>query len=118
MLVGISLIFFLIRGVSSVFGAAWLKKKWAKISPHLIDTLLLGTGVALTFVIGQYPLTDHWLTVKLGLLVAYILFGMKAMKARTKSRKLVFLGCAVASVLLLISVARTHHPLGVFAHFV
>lgn len=115
LLVAISLVFFIARAVASLRGAGWLQKKWAKISPHVIDTFLLGSGVALSIVIQQYPMVHHWLTVKIALLVAYIVFGILGMKADAKKRKLVFFGLSFASVLMLISVARAHHPLGIFS---
>ncbi len=113
MMVAVSVLFFLVRGVSSLLNAGWLQQKWAKISPHVIDTLLLGTGVMLTFAVHQYPIVDHWLTAKMVLLVGYIIFGVKMMKARVMKRKLMFFALALVSVGLLISVARTHHPLGI-----
>lgn len=115
LLVAISLLFFITRACASLMGAKWLQKKWAKISPHAIDTLLLGTGIALTAVIQQYPLVHHWLTAKVVLLVAYIVFGIIGMKSTARPKKLVFLGLSLASVLMLISVARTHDPLGFIA---
>ena len=114
LLVAISLVFFIARAVASLRGAGWLQKKWAKISPHVIDTFLLGSGVALSIVIQQYPMV-HRLTVKIALLVSYIVFGILGMKADAKKRKLVFFGLSFASVLMLISVARAHHPLGIFS---
>lgn len=115
LLVAISLLFFIARASASLLNAGWLQKKWAKISPHVIDTFLLGTGVALTVVIQQYPLVHHWLTVKIALLVGYIVFGIVGMKSTEKKRKLLFFGLSLASVFMLISVARAHHPLGFFA---
>jgi len=115
LLVAISLLFFIARATASLLNAGWLQKKWAKISPHVIDTFLLGTGVALTVVIQQYPLVHHWLTVKIALLVSYIVFGILGMKAQARQRKLIFFGVSLLSVFMLISVARAHHPLGLFA---
>lgn len=115
MFVAISLLFFASRAVASLLGAQWLQKKWAKVSPHIIDTLLLGTGVALTMAVQQYPLVHHWLTVKIALLVAYIVFGILGMKATVKPKKIMFFGLSFISVIMLLSVARTHNPLGLFS---
>lgn len=115
MFVVISLLFFTCRAVANLLEAQWLQKKWAKISPHIIDTLLLGTGIALTTAIQQYPLAHHWLTVKIALLVFYIVFGALGMKATEKTKKILFFSLSFISVIMLLSVARTHNPLGFFS---
>ena len=115
MFVAISLLFFACRAVASLLEAQWLQKKWAKISPHVIDTLLLTTGIGLTMSIQQYPLVHHWLTMKIALLVGYIVFGILGMKAAVKTKKIVFFGLSFLSVVMLLSVARTHSPLGFFS---
>lgn len=55
-------------------GAAW------RILPHALDTLLLASGVWLWALTG-WPLVS-WLGLKLILLLAYILLGMAAFRAR------------------------------------
>jgi uncharacterized membrane protein SirB2 len=54
--------------------------KILKILPHVIDTVLLVFAVMLCLQIAQYPLTQSWLTAKVIGLVAYIGFGVIAIK--------------------------------------
>jgi uncharacterized membrane protein SirB2 len=51
-----------------------------KIVPHVIDTVLLASAIALTVMIRQYPFVAPWLTAKVIGLVAYIGLGMIALK--------------------------------------
>ncbi len=53
---------------------------WAKTMPHIVDTLLLVLGVTLAVMAGFTPLNSPWLLFKLLALLAYICFGMFAMK--------------------------------------
>ena len=50
--VAISLGFFVLRGVWMLSGSALLQKKWVKILPHIVDTLLLVSAIGLMFQIG------------------------------------------------------------------
>ena len=55
-------------------------QSWAKISPHVIDTLLLISGVSLAVMAGFNPANSPWLMAKLMALLVYIAFGLMAMK--------------------------------------
>jgi len=84
--------------------------------PHVIDTALLTTALMLTTVIRQYPFSTGWLTVKVVLLVAYIVLGSIALnRGRTRAIRVAAFAAALATIGFLVSVARTHHPLGMFA---
>jgi uncharacterized membrane protein SirB2 len=78
--------------------------------------VLLTTALMLTTVIRQYPFSTGWLTVKLVLLVAYIVLGSIALnRGRTRAIRVAAFAAALATIGFLVSVARTHHPLGMFA---
>lgn len=115
MFMAISIVFFIARGGSRLLGAQWQTQKWAKISPHIIDTLLFATGILLMFATSQFPIAQDWLTVKIILLVGYIMFGIKAMKVASAMKQRTFFAAAVLCALLMITVAKTHHPLGLFS---
>jgi uncharacterized membrane protein SirB2 len=83
----------------------------------VIDTSLLAAGVALWLMLRLNPVRDTWLGAKLLMLVAYIVAGSFALKhGRTRFVRCVSFGCAIALYLLIVSVAVTHRPLGLFAH--
>jgi uncharacterized membrane protein SirB2 len=83
---------------------------------YSVDTVLLISALLLMGVLHQYPLVNSWLTVKVALVVVYIVLGTFALKrGRTRRVRLV---CAIAALLtfgLIVSIAVTHDPLGVFS---
>lgn len=84
--------------------------------PHAVDTVLLTTALMLTTVIRQYPFSTGWLTMKVALLVAYVVLGSIALRrGRTRAIRVAAFAAALATIGFLVSVARVHHPLGVFA---
>lgn len=115
MFVVISILFFALRGTSRLLQMQWQNKLAVKISAHSIDTLLLLTGILLMFATSQYPIAQAWLTTKLILLVGYIGFGVMTMKSPSKMKQRSYFAAAIACVLLMTTIARTHHPLGLFS---
>lgn len=87
-----------------------------RIASWLIDTALLGAAILLTTIVRQYPLVNGWLSMKLLLLMLYIVLGTFALKraSTTRGRLLAFAG-ALLCYGFMVSVALTHHPLGVFS---
>ena len=79
--VAASVLFFLVRFVLHMRQSPIMDKKLLKIAPHVIDTLLLLSGLTLCFVIQQYPFIDPWITEKLGAVMAYILLATISLKA-------------------------------------
>jgi len=111
--VALSGLLFMIRGLWLLQGSTQLQAKWVKITPHVIDTLLLVSAIAMLLVSHQFPV---WVHVKITLLVVYIGLGLMAFKkAKTQGQKLTFLLAAVAVYVFLISVALTKSPAGFFA---
>ncbi|OYW91391.1 MAG: invasion protein, partial [Alishewanella sp. 32-51-5] len=91
--------------------SALLQRKFFKIAPHVVDTFLLLSAVALMLTIRQYPFVDPWLTEKVIALFAYIALGFSALKGRTVAiRWLSFLG-ALGWLGLMIRVALSKQPL-------
>ncbi len=78
--VGLSGSLFLLRGVWKMRGSAMLDKRWVKVLPHVIDTLLLASALTLAVLSGQYPFQQNWLTAKLFALILYIVLGTLALK--------------------------------------
>lgn len=114
----ISGLFFLVRGAWMLMDSDMLQKKWVKIVPHVVDTLLLVCAIALCVILNQYPFVESWLTVKVVMLVAYIGLGMVALKrGKTKAIRTLAFFAALASFLFMASVAISHHPLGFLRNF-
>lgn len=84
----------------------------------VIDVLLLAAAITLTTIIHQYPFVEAWLTVKVLLLVVYIVLGAFALRVgRTRVVRAACFGAALAVFLFIVTVARTHDPLGAFGYF-
>lgn len=80
---------------------------------YVIDTVLLGAGVALAIALPAALFANHWLSVKLVLVVAYILLGSLALKRAPTARARVFcLLAAIATYLFIVGIAVAHRPLG------
>jgi uncharacterized membrane protein SirB2 len=107
---------FVFRGALMLADSPWLQSRVVKTLPHVIDTVLLTSALMLTTVIHQYPFGTGWLTTKVFLLIAYIVLGHYALKrGRTKSIRAAAFVAALLVLGFLVSVARAHHPLGIFA---
>ena len=110
--VAVSYMLFLLRGIWMIRGSAWLQRRWVRIVPHLVDTVLLGSAIALTMAIGQYPLTDNWLSAKVAGLLLYIVLGSIALKrGRTRRIRVACWIAAQAVFFYIVAVAITRRPL-------
>lgn len=110
--VALSGLLFLVRGIWMLRDSPRLQQRWARIVPHIVDTLLLASAIGLAVWSHQYPGQMPWLTAKVVALVAYIVLGAIALRrGRTRrTRILAFVG-AVASFAYIVAVAVTKNPL-------
>ncbi len=84
---------------------------WLRVTPHVVDSLLLAAGVALALIIGQYPFVNGWLTAKLLALIAYVAVGHAAVRrARTRCGRLGAWLAGLAIVLYIFAVAVSRDP--------
>jgi uncharacterized membrane protein SirB2 len=96
---------FVVRGLLSIANSQLLTAKWLRIAPHVVDTLLLAFGIALAVMLSLSPFANDWLMAKLVGLVAYIGFGVVAMRARSRPVKIFAFVAAIASVGYIFAVA-------------
>jgi uncharacterized membrane protein SirB2 len=109
--VGITFILFVTRGMWMLTDSPRLQARWARIVPHINDTILLASGIGLAFVLHQYPFVNGWLTAKLLALIAYIVLGTLALKrGKTKSVRIAAFMLALVAFAYLVAVAVTHNP--------
>lgn len=107
---------FVARGLLMLAGSPHVNSAWLRFPSYAIDTLLLTAALMLTGVIREYPFQAPWLTMKVVLLVVYIVLGSMALKrGRTRRGRAAAFVAALLTVGFLVSVARAHHPLGLFA---
>jgi uncharacterized membrane protein SirB2 len=101
-------ILFVIRGIWTFAESAMLQRRWVKIAPHIIDTLLLVSAFTLVILSAQYPFAQNWLTAKLIALLAYILLGVIALKrGRTRQIRIAAFIGALAAFFYIVMVAVT-----------
>ncbi|HET7314282.1 SirB2 family protein [Salinisphaera sp.] len=92
--------------------------RWLRIVPHVIDTLLLASGLTLAFLIHQYPFfNSDWLTAKVIGLIAYIALGTVVFRGPSDRRWRALAGVLALLVFAyIVGVAVTMRPTG-FLHF-
>ena len=80
---------------------------------YTVDTVLLTAALMLATLLHQYPFVHGWLTAKVLLLIVYVVLGSFALqRARTRRARVWCFVAASAVFLLIVGVARAHHPLG------
>ena len=99
----------------NVAGARWVKSWPVRLLSYTIDTVLLTAAMMLTTVIDQYPFVDNWLTMKLILLVAYIMLGYRSLRGNSAAVRWACLAGAALVYGFIISIAQAHSPLGILA---
>jgi uncharacterized membrane protein SirB2 len=107
---------FVLRGSLMIAESPWQRNVVLRYLPHAVDTVLLTTALMLTTVIRQYPFATGWLTMKVVLLVLYVVLGSIALKrGRTRAIRIAAFVAALLTVAFLLTVARAHDPAGIFA---
>ncbi|MGF6191052.1 SirB2 family protein [Serratia sp. 2723] len=112
--VAISITLFVLRFFWKWRASPMINKRWVKITPHINDTVLFATGIALVVMFKLYPLLgmDSWLTEKLFGVIIYILLGYVALGKKTPSwniRTLAFV-LALGCLYLIVTLATTKIP--------
>lgn len=104
--------FFLLRGLWMMRESDLLRRRWVKVLPHIIDTLLLGSALIMVFWSRQYPFVQPWLTAKVLALLVYIVLGSVALKrGRTRAVRRWAFAAALATFAYIVAVALTRHAM-------
>ncbi|MBI2276097.1 MAG: SirB2 family protein [Dechloromonas sp.] len=103
---------FCLRGWWMLRESPLRQHRLARVLPHVVDTLLLGSALTMAWMSGQYPFAQGWLTAKLGGLIAYILLGTMALKrGKTRRSRATYFGLALLAYAYIVSVALTRNPI-------
>jgi uncharacterized membrane protein SirB2 len=103
---------FLVRGMWMLAGSPMLSRGWVRRTPHLVDSLLLATAIALAWWAGLSPMSSPWLGAKIGALVAYIVLGSVALKyGKTRLGRLSAFIAAIGCFAYIVTTAVTKNPL-------
>jgi uncharacterized membrane protein SirB2 len=104
---------FMVRASASLFDQRWTMAGPVRYLSYSIDTVLLTAALMLMSMLHQFPGVNSWLTVKVLLVIVYIVLGSFALKrARTQRARLAFAVAAVCVFAVVLSIARTHSPFG------
>lgn len=106
--IDITLALFLLRGYWMLRDSPRLQAPWAKIVPHVNDTVLLASAVAMLFVAALNPLANPWVIAKIVGLLAYIFLGTLALKrGRSKAVRIKAFIASLAVFGYIVAVAVT-----------
>jgi len=94
-----------------------LQQRWVKITPQLVDTVLLVSAIVLAIQLRFSPLELPWLMMKIIALLVYIGAGLVALRfGRSKTIRLYAWLFSLLTFLYIVSVAFSKSVLGVFAY--
>ncbi len=106
-------VLFALRGMLMLAGSRVGMSAPVRYLSYSIDSGLLISALMLAALLQQYPFVHHWLTVKVLLLLVYIVLGSFALKrGKTLRVRAICLFLAVFTYGLIISVALTRRPFG------
>ena len=103
---------FFLRGLWMMAAPAKLAARWVRIVPHVVDTVLLASAVALAVLSAQYPFAQSWLTAKVLALPVYVILGTVALR-RGRTRRVRIVAWVMALIVFgyIVCVARARVPL-------
>lgn len=110
---------FAVRGAAVLMQARWHAHPKIKLITYIIDIALLTAAFMLLALLPWTTFENGWLLVKVTLIVAYVLLGVGTMRLAKTRLSRAF--CYVAALLIfgmVYSIARAHHPLGIFSRLI
>ena len=109
---------FALRGLLMLVRSRFTNHIALRFLSYAIDTTLLTAALMLITILHQYPFVQAWLTVKVLLLVVYIVLGVLALKrGRTRRQQVSSFIAALLVYGFIVSVALAHAPLGIFSRW-
>lgn len=107
---------FALRGLLMLARSRFTNHPVLRFLSYAIDTTLLTAALMLLTNLHQYPFVQGWLTVKVLLLVVYVVLGTLALKrGRTRAAQVTCYFAALLVFAFIVSVARAHNPWGALA---
>lgn len=106
---------FFLRGLLVLSGRSWAMSAPLRYLSYGIDSVLLTAALMLATMLPGAVFANGWLSVKLLLLLVYIVLGSIALKrGRTPRMRWLCFTTALLVYGFMLSVARMHQPLGWF----
>jgi uncharacterized membrane protein SirB2 len=101
-----------LRGLGVLAGHAWPRQAVLRYGSYTIDTVLLTAALMLLTILPGAMFANHWLTVKLCFVAAYIVLGIAMMRSRRGRARAGFYAAALLAYGTAFGIARMHHPAG------
>jgi len=100
---------FCLRGYWMLARSPRLDAPWVRRLPHVVDALLLATGIAMAIGLSISPHAHSWLAIKLLAIVAYVVTGSIALKrGRTYRQRAAALAVSLLLLAYIFAVALHH----------
>jgi len=107
---------FLFRSYLMLIDSKWLNHKLILVTPHLVDTVFLLSGFSMAFVLNIGLFAQGWLTMKIFLLMFYLLFvGIALSRGKTKSVRIIAFLLAVFTFVYIVGIAVNKTAISWFA---
>lgn len=104
---------FLFRAYLMVIESKWLNHKAVLVTPHVVDTLFLLSGATMAFMVNFGLFSQMWLTMKIALLMCYLLFvGIALNRGKTRNIRIAAFFLAVATFGYIVGIAVIKSPAG------
>jgi uncharacterized membrane protein SirB2 len=112
--VALSLLVFMVRGIWLFMDSSMLGRRWAKIVPHIVNAILLASGIALAAYLNMSPGDQPWLMAKIVGLIFYVGLGVAAFRAPSPIGSKLLWVSALVAFFFVVSVAVRKTPFGFF----
>jgi uncharacterized membrane protein SirB2 len=106
---------FFLRGIWMMRASDRLAARWVRVVPHVVDTVLLVSAIALAMLTAQYPFVQSWLTAKVLALPVYIALGTVAIRRGSSMRVRIaawILALCVFGYMVVVARTRVAFPWG------
>jgi uncharacterized membrane protein SirB2 len=102
---------FAARGALMLADSPLLATRVVRVTPHVVDTLLLASAIALAAIARWSPLAHPWLAAKIAALVAYIALGAIALRyGRSRTIRTAALVSAALVFVYIVGTALNRDP--------